>query len=203
MRLFSLSACLLALLSLAACGSGSSDNSLSTGTTGTSTNPVLIPTTFPTPTVTPQDGTGTGMTARELAFASYVFEQVNAYRTNNALNALTWDNQVAIVATNHTNDQKTNGILSHDGPAPCALPQDCLGVRLQTGGVTFITGGENLARGFADPDQMIQAWIASPAHKDILDDPNWTTMGIGYLEGVSPANASMSGPWVTLNCVQP
>lgn len=202
MRLFNLAACLMAMLSLAACGSGSSDNTTLTGLNGTGTNPVLIPEALPTPGVTPQDGTGTGMSPRELAFATYVFEKINEYRAAATLPALLWDVNLAGTASTHTRDMQMNGILTHDGPFPCALPQNCLAQRLQTDAIVYTSAGENIARGFADPDDMIQAWIGSPAHKDVLDDPNWTHMGIGFFEGVSPANATLAGPWVTLNCLQ-
>jgi uncharacterized protein YkwD len=205
MRLFSLAAALLAMISLAACGSGTSDNTTQTGLAGTGTNPVLIPVNVPTPAVMPQDGTGTGMTSRELAFASYLFEKVNEYRTTvaiPALPALAWDVNVAGTASTHTRDQQMKGIMSHDGPGNCAFPQNCLALRLQNDAILYVSAGENIGRGFANPDDLLRAWIASPTHKDILDDPNWTRMGIGYFEGASPVNAAMTGPWVTLNCIQ-
>ena len=203
MRLFSLAACLAAALTLAACGSGTSDNTLGTGIGGTNTNPVLIPNPEPTPTVTLQNGTGTTMDARELAFASDLYEKINAYRQGLALNALTWDNAVAQVAATHTTEMQAFGILTHDAPdGSCTLPQDCLGQRLQNGAVVYVSAGENLARGFAAAQDILDAWIASPNHKAILDDPNWTAMGITYLEGASAANPAMTGAWVTLNCIQ-
>jgi uncharacterized protein YkwD len=195
MRLFNLAACLMALLTLAACGSGASDNTLSTGLGGGTTTPVLPPVVIPTPTVPRQDATGLDMTDRELAFASYLYEKVNELRVANALAPLTWDLGVAGVAWEHTKYMRTTGLLTHDGPGGCALPQDCLGLRLMAGGVAYLAAGENVGRTFNDPDDLMAAWQASATHNAILLDPNWTHVGFGYGEGTL-------GPWVTLNCIQ-
>jgi uncharacterized protein YkwD len=198
---FKIAACLLAVLSLAACGSGASDNTTSTGSGGSGTNPVLVPEPFATPDVTPQDGTGLIMTARELAFASYLFEEINLYRFDNNLAEVDWDVNVAAVAVEHSVDMKSTGILTHDGPSPCVFPADCLGMRLLSGSILYTSAGENVARGFEDPDQLLEAWKLSPTHNEILLDPQWQHMGIAYLEGPAPTNPAATGPWVTLNCI--
>lgn len=198
MRRISISACLLALLSLAACGSAS-DNTLSTGGI---TDPVLPPTPFPTPGGPLEDGTGLAMTPRELAFASDIFAKVNQYRASNSFGAVTWDLNLAGVALLHTEGMREGGVLTHDGPAPCASPQDCLGLRLNTGGIVYASAGENIARGLEDPALLMQAWVNSPAHNAILLDARWTVGGVGFREGPSPLNPAATGPWVTLNLVQ-
>lgn len=189
---------------LAACGGGDSDNTLATGTGGTAgqSPPSTPPGPAPTPTTARQDGTGTGMTDRELAFASEVFELVNAYRTANAVPALQWDAPTAAVSQNHTVYQQTEGQLTHAGPPPCTVPSVCLGQRLTTGGVTFLGAGENVAHGQSTAQQVMDAWIGSPSHNANLLDPNWTHLGVGFREGASPANAAMTGPWWTQVFVQ-
>lgn len=195
-----ISACLVALLSLTACGSGTSDNTLLTGTGGTGQPNTGAPPPFPTPTGASEDGTGLSMTERELAFASEILRQVNTYRLANSLGVLTWEVNLAGVALLHTEDIRGSGILTHDGPAPCAYPQDCLGQRLLTGGILYLTAGENIARGFEDPALLMEAWKNSPTHNAILLTAAFTKGGIGFLEGPSPINPAATGPWVTLNC---
>lgn len=39
--------------------------------------------------------------------------------------------------------------------------------------------GENLSRGFTDPQEILTAWINSPTHKEILDSPD-TRGCLGY-----------------------
>ena len=129
-------------------------------------------------------------------------DSVNLYRDGLGLDPVVWRADVAGVCMAHSIDQQENGVLTHDGPAPCALPLDCLGLRLQTGGIVFSAAGENLARGFYDPALLLQAWELSPAHNDILIDPSWTHAGVGFREGRSPVNPVATGPWVTMNFIE-
>lgn len=193
-------------LAVAACGGGDSDNSLSTGIGGGTNNvgPSGTATSLgPTPTVARQDGAGTGMTDQQLAFASEVFELVNAYRTGNGRSALTWEARIAAVAQNHNLYMRdTAGQLTHAGPGTCTVPSVCLANRLMTGTVPYVSAGENLAhRGFT-AQQVVDAWIASPQHNDNLLDPSWTHIGIGMLTGASPVNSNLTGPWWTQVFVQ-
>ena len=198
-RIVSLGGALLVCLALAACGGGDSDNTLQTGIGGTTGNVSNPPATgpAPTPTVARQDGTATGMTDRELAFASELFEAVNAYRVSNGRAALQWDAPTAAVAQTHTVYQQDIGQLTHAGPPPCTVPELCLAARLQTGGVAYITAGENVATFARDTQTVMDAWIASPTHNDNMLDARWTHFGAGFREGVSPVNAVMTGPWWT------
>ena len=189
------------LLALAACGSGSSDNTLQTGTTGTTTTPGTTPSPVATPTVPREDGTGTGMTDRELAFASEVFLLVNDYRTANGRAALQWSPVVAKVAQDHTIYMQSTGVLTHDGPAPCAAPADCLTPRLEAGGLMagtdFTAAGENVAYGQQTSAAVMAAWRASATHDQNLLDPAWTHMGVGFRETVDTANPAATVAWWT------
>ena len=192
-------------LALAACGGGDSDNTLQTGVGGTGNvgAPSTPPGPVPTPTVARQDGTGTGMTDRELAFASEVFELVNAYRQANGRSALQWDAPTAGVSQTHTvENMQRPGVLTHAGPPPCTIPDVCLAQRLTNGGVTFLGAGDNVAHVYLTSQQVMDAWIASPTHIANLLDSTWTHMGVGFREGASPSNAAMTGPWWTQVFVQ-
>jgi uncharacterized protein YkwD len=200
--LIMLSACVLSC-SLAACGGGVSDNDLSTGTGGTtSTRNSTPPGTIPAPTPPLQDITGTGMDARQQAFASDVFRLVNEYRAANGRSSLAWDAPIAAVSQLHTSYQKAEGVLTHAGPAPCTVPSICLKNRLTTGGVAFARAGENVAHGHLTAPLVMSGWIASPLHNDNLLDAGWTHMGVGFVEGVSPKNAAATGPWWTQVFIQ-
>lgn len=50
--------------------------------------------------------------------------------------------------------------------------------------------GENLARGFSDPQDLVQAWMDSPAHRAVLLSPTPRTVGISVRMGTD-------GQWVT------
>ncbi len=197
-----LAACVLSC-SLAACGGGDSDNTLSTGVGGsTSTRNSTPPGVTPAPVTALQDITGTGMDARQQAFASEVFRLVNVYRQANGLAVVAWEAPITAVAQLHTTYQRTEGRLTHAGPGACTVPSICLANRLNTGAVTFVSAGENVAHGHLTAQQVMDGWIASPLHNDNLLDATWTHMGVGFLEGASPANAAATGPWWTQVFIQ-
>ena len=192
--------CLFALvLSLAACGgSGTSDNTLATGTVPTgSTRPSVPPAPVPTPTPPLQDVGNTGMDTREIAFASEVFRQINEYRVVNGRPALTWNVDVAKVAQEHTVDMQDTGVLTHDGPAPCLAPTNCVAQRLAAAAITFSVTGENVARGQVTVDEVMAAWKASATHNQNMLDASYTSIGIGFREGPSPLNPAATGAWWT------
>jgi len=46
-------------------------------------------------------------------------------------------------------------------------------------GYSYSEAGENLAKGFKDPWSMHKAFMASPKHKDNIQNERYTEMGIG------------------------
>ena len=44
---------------------------------------------------------------------------------------------------------------------------------------SFRDAGENIARGFCTPCQVVNAWMASPLHRSNLLSPQWVTTGLG------------------------
>jgi len=50
-------------------------------------------------------------------------------------------------------------------------------------GYDYKFAGENLAIGFLDSEEVHQAWLDSPSHKQNLLDPNYSEIGIAVLKG--------------------
>lgn len=50
-------------------------------------------------------------------------------------------------------------------------------------GYKFAYAGENLARNFHTSDEVVQAWLASPTHRDNLLNSHYQEIGIAVLEG--------------------
>ena len=50
-------------------------------------------------------------------------------------------------------------------------------------GITYRSAGENIAMGYTTAADVVEAWMASPSHRDNLLSERYTTMGIGYAEG--------------------
>lgn len=50
-------------------------------------------------------------------------------------------------------------------------------------GYSYQYAGENLARDFTNPSSTVDAWMASPTHRDNLLSPRYQEIGIGVVEG--------------------
>ena len=57
-------------------------------------------------------------------------------------------------------------------------PQD----RAQRNGYTGLVG-ETLVTGSPQAEQLMQAWLSSPPHRDIILDPQYRDIGVGCYEG--------------------
>lgn len=51
-------------------------------------------------------------------------------------------------------------------------------------GYKFSFAGENLARNFYNSDDVVRAWMKSPAHKENIVNPNYEEIGIAVVDGV-------------------
>lgn len=65
--------------------------------------------------------------------------------------------------------------VSPDGTEPWSFFVDS--------GYKYKYAGENLARDFANPGSAIEAWMASPSHRDNLLSSKYTQIGIAVVEG--------------------
>lgn len=50
-------------------------------------------------------------------------------------------------------------------------------------GYKYRYAGENLARDFSNPQSAVDAWMASPSHRDNLMSPKYTEIGLAVVEG--------------------
>ncbi len=50
-------------------------------------------------------------------------------------------------------------------------------------GYSYKYAGENLARDFSNPESAVNAWMASPTHKENLLSPKYSEIGIAVVEG--------------------
>ncbi|OGE32077.1 hypothetical protein A2631_03085 [Candidatus Daviesbacteria bacterium RIFCSPHIGHO2_01_FULL_44_29] len=55
---------------------------------------------------------------------------------------------------------------------------------IQRAGYKFLYAGENLARNFYTSDEVVDAWMASPSHRDNLLNAKYQEIGIAVVEGV-------------------
>ncbi len=50
-------------------------------------------------------------------------------------------------------------------------------------GYQYQYAGENLARDFRDPDSVVQAWMASPSHRENMVNPKYQEIGVAVVDG--------------------
>lgn len=79
--------------------------------------------------------------------------------------AVTWNNQLATAAFNHSNDMYSNDYFSHTG-----LNGSNPGDRITAAGYTWRAYGENIAKGYTSEQSVIDGWIRSEGHcKNIMN----------------------------------
>ncbi len=95
-----------------------------------------------------------------------VLSKVNQIRVANGLNALRYD--AALESTSTVRASEITVKFSHtrpDGSDWYTVNEDLM-------------YGENLAEGFKTADEVVNAWMASPAHKANILKPDFTTMSV-------------------------
>ncbi|MFQ1001709.1 CAP domain-containing protein [Modestobacter sp. SSW1-42] len=93
------------------------------------------------------------------------------------------DGELAGVARAHSSDMRDRGYFSHTDPDGRS-PFD----RAAQAGVD--ARAENIARGQADADAVVRAWLDSPGHRQNVLNCSYRTMGLGLATGAG-------GPWWT------
>jgi len=120
----------------------------------------------------------------ELEFAPLEAEleqAVNDVRSREGLIALLRDPRLDAVARAHSADMAQRRYLSHDTPEG-QNPVD----RLRQGGASgFTLAGENVGlTSKGDPNrEILEAWLASPAHRGNLLAPAFNATGVGIARG--------------------
>ena len=126
-----------------------------------------------TPEAPEQDSTG-AMSQLEKAAC----ELVNEMRAQNGLQPLTIDENLSVKARIKSNDMKVNNYFSHTSPtygSPFTMMQNL--------GISYRTAGENIAMGYTTANAVVNAWMNSEGHRANILSSNYTSMGIGYVDG--------------------
>ena len=107
-------------------------------------------------------------------FEVRVFELTNAERTSRGLPALTWSNELAAAALQHSEDMRDNGIFSHTGSNGSSLRS-----RVDNQGWPWRALGENIASSPRTPESVVQGWMDSTGHRENILNPSFTHIGVG------------------------
>ncbi|MBN3930912.1 CAP domain-containing protein [Streptomyces verrucosisporus] len=122
----------------------------------------------------------------ETAAEAEVLRLVNLERAEAGCRPVTADPELARLAEDFSRDMAAREFFSHTGPDG-ETPWD----RAEAAGIDNL-GGENIARGQADAQAVMDAWMDSPGHRANILNCDYRTLGVG-------AHFAEGGPWWTQN----
>ncbi|PRO67052.1 S-layer homology domain-containing protein [Alkalicoccus urumqiensis] len=106
-----------------------------------------------------------------------VIEGTNAEREAAGLEPLGRDRAVEATAMKKAEDFHVNNYFAHESPE-YGSPFDML----QADGIEYQSAGENIARGYQDPQTAVDAWMNSTGHRENILKSDYTHIGVGYYE---------------------
>lgn len=102
----------------------------------------------------------------------------NDERAQNSVGQLAENSQLDAAAQAKANDMAAKGYFSHVSPDGATPWQWIAGA-----GYQYQYAGENLAVRFIDSQDVVNAWMASPTHRENIVKPVYTQIGVGVAEG--------------------
>jgi uncharacterized protein YkwD len=151
-----------------------------TRTTAAPTRPVVTK----TPVRTTQPASPPATLDAVAAARAQILTLVNQQRAAAGCHPLTASSSLDRLAQNFSDDMAARGFFDHTDPDG-HTPWD----RAKALGITNL-GGENIARGQADAQAVMTAWMNSPGHRANILNCDYTTLGVGIHFGPG-------GPWWT------
>lgn len=103
----------------------------------------------------------------------------NQKRMENNLPPLVLNDQLSLAANSKAMDMFANNYWSHnspDGKTPWFF--------IRSAGYNYLHAGENLARGFNNANDAVNAWMASPEHRKNILSSNYDSVGFAIQTGV-------------------
>lgn len=111
-----------------------------------------------------------------LSYEKEVVRLVNEIRAENGLKALTYDWELSRVARYKSQDMKDNKYFSHTSPVYGSPFQ-----MMKSFGISYRSAGENIAKGYATPQAVVNAWMNSSGHRANILNSSFTHIGVGYV----------------------
>ncbi|MCO5994710.1 CAP domain-containing protein [Actinoallomurus rhizosphaericola] len=108
----------------------------------------------------------------------------NAQRAAHGCTALRIDTGLRTAARLHSADMRDRNYFDHNSPDG-RTPWD----RIKAAGYTS-PGAENIAKGYATPEAVVQGWMKSPGHRANILNCSLKAIGVGVAYG-------SGGPWWT------
>lgn len=112
------------------------------------------------------------------SYESEVIRLVNEIRQQNGLRPLAANRELSRVARYKSQDMRDNGYFSHNSPTYGTPFQ-----MLSAFGLSYRTAGENIAKGYASPQAVVNGWMNSSGHRANILNASYTQIGVGYVSG--------------------
>lgn len=109
---------------------------------------------------------------------SELLNLVNFERGQRGLNALSLNGQLAQAAAGKSSHMFANNYWAHfapDGTTPWSF--------IKGAGYGYLYAGENLAKGFTNSSDVVNAWMASTTHRENLLSPQFKEVGFSIASG--------------------
>ncbi|MFI8221079.1 CAP domain-containing protein [Streptomyces sp. NPDC085932] len=139
-----------------------------------------------TATKAPRNPGASAALSGESAAAAQVLSLVNQERAKVGCSPVAANSALTDLAQSYSEDMAARGFFDHTDPDG-RTPWD----RAEKAGISNL-GGENIARGQADAEAVMDAWMNSPGHRANILNCDFKTLGVGVELG-------SGGPWWTQN----
>lgn len=110
-------------------------------------------------------------------FEQEVYELTNKEREKLGLTPLKLDTELSVVSRDKSQDMLNKQYFAHESPT-YGSPFDMM----KAYGIDYRTAGENIAKGQRSPEEVVNAWMNSPGHRANIVSPDFTHIGVGYVE---------------------
>ncbi|MFT8319148.1 MAG: CAP domain-containing protein [Sporolactobacillus sp.] len=115
------------------------------------------------------------------AYENKVVELTNDQRVKAGLKPLQSNNNtLARMARDKSQDMANKNYFDHQSPT-YGSPFDMM----KQYGISYSYAGENIAAGQKTPEEVVDGWMNSPGHRANILNANFTTIGVGYVQGGS------------------
>jgi hypothetical protein len=108
-----------------------------------------------------------------------LLSETNAERTKLGLNTLELNGQLSKAASEKAKHMFSNNYWAHVGPDG-KTPWDFI----NDSGYAYQYAGENLAKNFMTSQEVVNAWMASPTHRDNIVKPIYADIGFAVVNGM-------------------
>nr|WGD90283.1 CAP domain-containing protein [Bacillus subtilis] len=132
------------------------------------------------PATAEKTNTTTSAPSSVSAYEKKVVELTNAERQKQGLKPLQIDETLSKSARAKSQDMKDKNYFDHQSPT-YGSPFDMM----KSFGISYKTAGENIAKYQKTPEEVVKAWMNSEGHRKNILNPNFTHIGVGYVESGS------------------